>query len=171
MAIKLVKRGMDTDAIRRRFRQERQILANLDHPHIAKLLDGGTTDDGLSYFVMDYVEGLPIDVYCDTQKLSTQERLKMFRAACSAIHYAHQQHVVHRDVKPRNILVTAEVAPKLLDFGIAKLLNPESASKTSTATMGSRPMTPEYASPEQVRGEAVTPASDVYSLVYCCTSC
>ncbi len=164
VAVKVVKRGMDTDAILRRFRNERQILANLDHPHIAKLLDGGTTEDGLSYFVMDYVEGLPIDVYCDARRLPIIERLKLFRTACSAVHYAHQHHVVHRDLKPSNILVTAEGVPKLLDFGIAKLLDPEVSARTIKPTAGLRPMTPDYASPEQVRGEAITPASDVYSL-------
>ncbi len=164
VAIKLVKRGMDTDAILRRFRNERQILANLDHAHIAKLLDGGTTEDGLSYFVMDYVEGLPIDVYCDTHRLPTIERLKLFCNACSAVHYAHQHHVVHRDLKPSNILVTTEGVPKLLDFGIAKVLDPEVSARTIEPTAGPRPMTPEYASPEQVRGQAITPASDVYSL-------
>jgi len=164
VAIKLVKRGMDTDAILRRFRNERQILANLDHPHIAKLLDGGTTSDGLPYFVMDYVEGLPIDGYYDTNELPTLERLKLFRTVCSAIHYAHQNHVVHRDLKPSNILVTAEGVPKLLDFGIAKLLNPELPSQTVDSTAALRFMTPEYASPEQVREETLTPASDVYSL-------
>jgi serine/threonine protein kinase len=121
VAIKLVKRGMDTDAILRRFRNERQILADLDHPNIAKLLDGGTTEDGFPYFVMDYVEGLPIDVYCDTHKLTTVERLKLFRTVCSAVQYAHQHDIVHRDLKPSNIFVTAEGVPKLLDFGIAKV--------------------------------------------------
>lgn len=163
-AIKLVKRGMDTNSILRRFRNERQILADLDHPNIAKLLDGGTTEDGLSYFVMDYVEGLPIDLYCDTHKLPTAERLKLFRMVCSAVEYAHQQGAVHRDLKPSNVLVTAEGVPKLLDFGIAKLLNPELSSQTMEPTATLRPMTPEYASPEQARGQAITPASDIYSL-------
>ena len=165
VAIKIVKRGMDTQAILRRFHNERQILANLDHPNIAKLLDGGTTEDGLPYFIMDYVEGLPIDVYCDSHKLPTLERLKLFDAVCSAVQYAHQHGIVHRDIKPTNILVTADGAPKLLDFGIAKLLHPELSSQTaeSTAT-AQRPMTPHYASPEQVRAEEVMPASDVYSL-------
>ncbi|MCI0621868.1 MAG: serine/threonine protein kinase, partial [Acidobacteria bacterium] len=164
VAIKLVKRGMDTDTILRRFRNERQILANLDHPHIAKLLDGGTTSDGLPYFVMDYVEGLPIDVYCDTHKLPTLERLKLFRTVCSAVHYAHQNHVVHRDLKPSNIFVAADGVPKLLDFGIAKLLNPDFPSQMVESTATLRFMTPDYASPEQVRGEKLAPASDVYSL-------
>jgi serine/threonine protein kinase/Flp pilus assembly protein TadD len=164
VAIKIVKRGMDTEAIIRRFRNERQILANLDHPNIAKLLDGGTTEDGLPYFVMDYIEGLPIHMYCDTHKRSTVERLKLFQTTCSAVHYAHHHDVVHRDIKPSNILVTAEGVAKLLDFGIAKLLNPDPSSQTKETTSSLRPMTPDYASPEQVRGEPITPASDVYSL-------
>jgi eukaryotic-like serine/threonine-protein kinase len=165
VAIKLIKRGMDTKTILRRFRTERQILANLDHPHIAKLLDGGTTEEGLSYFIMDYVDGLPIDRYCDTQKLTTVERLRLFRTVCSAVAYAHQNRVVHRDLKPGNILVNAQGVVKLLDFGVAKLLHPEASSKTTGSTAAVlRPMTPEYASPEQVRGSVITPASDIYSL-------
>ncbi len=165
VAIKILKRGMDSEAIIRRFRNERQILATLDDPNIAKLLDGGTTEDGLPYFVMDYVDGLPINSYCDTHRLSIAERLKLFRTVCSAVHYAHQKQVVHRDLKPGNIFVTAEGVPKLLDFGIAKVLHPEPPFETveSTAT-GLRPMTPNYASPEQVRGGTITPSSDVYSL-------
>ncbi|HSB27756.1 MAG TPA: serine/threonine-protein kinase, partial [Pyrinomonadaceae bacterium] len=124
-AIKLVKRGMDTDFILRRFRKERQILAALDHPHIGGLLDGGTTEDGLPYFVMEYIEGQPLYSYCDTHQLTITERLKLFRSICDAVHYAHQKQVVHRDIKPSNVLVTSEGVPKLLDFGIAKLLNPD----------------------------------------------
>ena len=163
VAIKLIKRGMDTDFIIRRFRNERQILANLDHPNIARLIDGGTSEDGLPYFIMDHVEGLPIDAYCDAHNLSIAERLKLFRTVCSAVEYAHQHHVIHRDLKPSNILVTAEGVPKLLDFGIAKVLNPEPPFQT-VGSVGLRPMTPDYASPEQVRGETITSASDVYSL-------
>ena len=165
VAIKLVRRGMDTDNILSRFRHERQILASLDHPNIARLLEGGTTEDGLSYFVMEYIEGQTIDEYCDAQKLSTHERLNLFRTVCSAVHYAHQSLIVHRDIKPSNILVTAGGIPKLLDFGIAKLLRPEMYAQTiaPTETMV-RPMTPDYASPEQVRGQPITTASDVYSL-------
>ena len=125
VAIKLVKRGMDSDAILHRFYCERQILASLDHPHIATLLDAGTTDDGLSYFIMEYVEGQPIDVYCTTHRLSTHDRLHLFGLVCAAVQHAHEHQVVHRDLKPRNILVTAAGVPKLLDFGIAKLLIPE----------------------------------------------
>jgi non-specific serine/threonine protein kinase/serine/threonine-protein kinase len=165
VAIKVIKLGLDTDEVRRRFRTERQILAGLDHPNIARLLDGGTTDDGLSYFVMEYVEGTPIDTYCDTNRLTLAERLRLFRTVCSAVHAAHQNLVVHRDIKPSNILVAKDRTAKLLDFGIAKLLNPELAGPTIVPTGdGVRPMTPTYASPEQLRGEPVTTASDVYSL-------
>src|SRR5512132_478265 len=165
-AIKLVQRGMDTDFILRRFRKERQILAALDHPHIGGLLDGGTTEDGLPYFVMEYIEGQPLYSYCDTHQLNITERLKLFRSICDAVHYAHQKQVVHRDIKPSNVLVTSEGIPKLLDFGIAKLLNPQLAGDIThdpTAT-AMRLMTPEYASPEQVQGAPTTPTTDVYSL-------
>ncbi|MDT5156905.1 MAG: eukaryotic-like serine/threonine-protein kinase [Acidobacteriota bacterium] len=166
VAVKLIKRGMDTDFILRRFRNERQILATLDHQYIARLLDGGTTDDGLPYFVMEYIEGLPVYRFCDERKLTVGERLKLFRMVCDAVHYAHQKLVIHRDIKPSNILVADGGLPKLLDFGIAKLLNPEFSGEITldpTAT-AMRLMTPEYAAPEQVRGEPVSPATDVYSL-------
>ncbi len=165
-AIKLVKRGMDTDFVLRRFRKERQILAALDHPNIALLLDGGTTEDGLPYFVMEFIEGQPLYQYCDENRLSLKDRLKLFISICEALHYAHQMQVVHRDIKPSNVLVTLEGIPKLLDFGIAKLLNPDLAADIThdpTAT-AMRLMTPEYASPEQVQGELTSPATDVYSL-------
>lgn len=165
VAIKLVQAGIDTQEILARFRHERQILAALDHPNIAKLLDGGTTEQGLPYFVMDYVEGTRIDEYSDNHKLSTRERVGLFRDVCSAVQYVHQNLVVHRDLKPGNILVTAEGVPKLLDFGIAKLMKPELFTNPLDATrVEFRLMTPGYASPEQVRGEPVTTASDVYSL-------
>jgi serine/threonine protein kinase/tetratricopeptide (TPR) repeat protein len=165
VAIKLIKRGMDTDFVLSRFRRERQILASLDHPNIAPLLDGGTTEDGLPYFVMEYIEGQRLYHYCDAQKLSLRERLSLFSQICGAVHYAHQNLVVHRDIKPSNILVTSDGTPRLLDFGIAKLLNPELSLDTIAPTATEmRLMTPEYASPEQVRGERVTPASDIYSL-------
>ena len=163
VALKVVKRGMDTDFILRRFHTERITLSGLDHPHIARLIDGGATDDGLPYFAMDYIEGLSIDEYCDNHRLSTTERLKLFREVCSAVHYAHQHLVVHRDIKPGNILVTADGSPKLVDFGIAKLLAEDGLGATVTSPT-LRVMTPEYASPEQVRGQTVTTASDVYSL-------
>jgi len=164
VAIKLIKRGMDTEAVLRRFRHERQILANLDHPNIARLLDGGTTGDGLPYFVMEYVDGEPIDVYCRQHDLPIEERLKLFVLVCHAVQHAHEHRVVHRDLKPGNILVTADGAPKLLDFGISKLLTPDDPAVTGEQTHLSRAMTPLYASPEQVRGETITAASDVYSL-------
>jgi len=165
VAIKLVKRGMDTDTILRRFMMERQILANLEHPNIARLLEGGATSDGLPYFVMEYIDGRPINRYCDENKFTVVERLELFRHVCSALQYAHQNLVVHRDIKPGNILVTTDGVPKLLDFGIAKLLSPNWANETGdgpASLVG--PMTPEYASPEQLRGIAITTASDVYSL-------
>lgn len=165
VAIKLVRRGLDITEILRRFLAERQILANLDHPNIARLLDGGTTEDGLPYIVMEYVEGLPLIDYCDRHELSTIERLKLFRTVCSAVHYAHQNLVIHRDIKPGNILVNKEGVAKLLDFGIAKVFQPDSLDQGADATRTElRVMTPEYASPEQVKGERATTASDVYSL-------
>jgi serine/threonine protein kinase/tetratricopeptide (TPR) repeat protein len=165
VAIKLIRRGLDTDDIIRRFRNERQILAGLDHPNIARLLDGGATGDGRPYLVMEYIEGQPIDDYGDHHKLSTEDRLTLFRQVCAAVQYAHQHLVIHRDIKPSNILVTEDGTPKLLDFGIAKLLTPELAAQTLDATAPAlRLMTPDYASPEQVRGEPITTASDVYSL-------
>jgi eukaryotic-like serine/threonine-protein kinase len=165
VAIKIVRAACATQPYLQRFRGERQILATLDHPHIAHLLDGGATEDGLPYLVMEHVSGVPIDEYCDQHNLSIPARLKLFLKVCSAVEYAHQKLVIHRDLKPANILVTAEGDPKLLDFGIAKLLDPELYFLTVDADgTNAWPMTPEYASPEQVRGEQITTASDVYSL-------
>src|SRR5205807_1251402 len=165
VAVKMVKPGAGKDDILRRFRNERQTLAALDHPNIVKLLDGGSTEEGLPYLVMDYVEGVPIDEYCDTHRLSTTEWLQLFRAVCAAVHFAHRNQVIHRDLKPANLLVTSEGVPILLDFGIAKLLNLEFSSQTLLVTRtGLQPMTPEYASPEQVRGDPLTNATDIYSL-------
>ena len=163
VAIKVIRRGLDTDDIIRRFRAERQILAQLDHPNIARLIDGGTTNDGLPYFVMEYVKGEPINAYCDAHALPTTERLELFRKVCAAVTYAHQNLVIHRDLKPSNILVTQEGEPKLLDFGIAKLLGAGGELFTQTIP-ALRVMTPEYASPEQVKGARITTTSDVYSL-------
>jgi serine/threonine protein kinase len=163
VALKLIRRGLDTDDILRRFRNERQILAQLDHPNIARLLDGGTSDDGLPYFVMEYVQGEPITAYCEQHQLKVKERLELFRKVCAAVTYAHTHLVVHRDLKPSNILVTTDAEPKLLDFGIAKLLTAEDELFTQTAP-GLRAMTPDYASPEQIKGEKITTASDIYSL-------
>lgn len=162
VAIKVVKRGMDTEEIVRRFREERQTLAQLDHPYIARLLDGGVTPDGRPYLVMEYVDGLPIDQYCDSRRVSTTERLKLFRLVCEGVHAAHQSLVIHRDLKPSNILVTSAGIPKLLDFGIAKVIS-GTRDVTMTAETDRR-LTPEYASPEQVAGGPITTASDVYSL-------
>ncbi len=165
VALKVIKRGMDTSQIIQRFRTERQILANLEHPSIAHLLDGGTTEDGLPYLVMEYVDGLPIDQYARQHNLSIPERLQLFCTVCSAVQYAHQNLVIHRDLKPGNILVTPEGTPKLLDFGIAKLLEPVETMAAHTRPLTAMAfMTPEYSSPEQVRGEPMATTSDVYSL-------
>jgi tetratricopeptide (TPR) repeat protein len=165
VAIKVVNPGMDSQAILGRFLRERQMLAGLDHPNIARLLDGGTTDDGLPYLVMEYVEGTPIDEHCDRHGLSVSERLKLFVILCHAVQHAHRNLIVHRDVKAANILVTAQGVPKLLDFGIAKLLRPDVWEQNTALTCTQMaPMTPEYASPEQLRGEPITTSSDIYSL-------
>src|SRR5260370_31886307 len=162
VAIKRIKSHLKTKELLRRFRNERQILANLQHPNIARLFEAGATADGLPFFVMEYVEGKPIDRYASENQLSLTDRLKLFRTVCSAITCAHQNLVIHRDIRPNNILVTVKGEPKLLDFGIAKLLD-ESDKQEATLTLF-HAMTPEYASPEQVKGEAITTASDVYSL-------
>ncbi len=164
VAIKTVQGGLGQNrAMLLRFRSERQILANLDHPNIARLLDGGITEDGLPYLVMEYVNGVRVDDYCRVNKLGTKQRLELFYTVCTAVEYAHKNLVVHRDIKPANILVTAEGFPKLLDFGIAKLLDPEGGNLAPTLT-SERMMTPDYASPEQVRGDQVTTSTDVYAL-------
>ena len=164
VALKIIKRGMDTEAIVRRFVQERDVLASLNHPNIARLLDGGTTD-GLPFIAMEYVEGETITEYCDQKRLTINERLALFRKVCAAVAYAHQNLVVHRDIKPSNILIAPDGEPKLLDFGIAKLLAPGPFDLTvETTATGANLLTPEYASPEQIRGEKITTASDVYSL-------
>jgi len=164
VAIKFVKPGMGTAGILQRFLTERQVLAGLNHPNIARLLDGGTTPDGLPYFVMEYVNGTPLDRYCDENRLNLTARLHLFRTVCDAVQYAHQNLIVHRDLKPANILVTPEGAVKLLDFGIAKLLGPALDGETLALTSEGAPMTPEYASPEQVQGEVITTASDTFAL-------
>jgi eukaryotic-like serine/threonine-protein kinase len=165
VALKVIRRGMDSHAIIRRFQHERRILARLRHPNIATLLHGGTTRDGRPYFVMEYVEGLTIDAFCARHRLTIPQRVALLRRACDAVHHAHRNLVVHRDLKPGNLLVTADGTVKLLDFGIAKLLDETTAGGGATLTRaGLRPLTPGYASPEQLRGEPVTTASDVYSL-------
>ncbi len=149
----------------RRFRTERQTLANLDHPNIARLFDGGQTDDGTPYLVMEYIQGRTIDCFCDDHKLNTAQRLDLFRGVCEAVNFAHQKLVIHRDLKPGNILVTETGIPKLLDFGLAKLLDADDSALAHQLTVtGAQPMTPAYASPEQIRGKPISTATDVYSL-------
>lgn len=163
VAIKLIRPGMASDFALERFLSERQILASLEHPHIAGLLDGGATENGDPYFVLEYVEGEPLMEYCESRDVSVEGRLKLFEEVCDAVQYAHRNLVVHRDIKPGNILVTADGVTKLLDFGIAKLLDPVGAPSPQTGTLF-RMMTPDYASPEQIRGARITTASDVYAL-------
>ncbi|MEM1205456.1 MAG: serine/threonine-protein kinase [Acidobacteriota bacterium] len=163
VAVKLVQ-PRHKQVVLERFLDERQILADLDHPNIARLLDGGTTEDAFPYLVLEYIEGVPIDEYCDLHQLPLEDRVRLLATVCSAVHYAHQNLVVHRDLKPSNILVTKQGNPKLLDFGIAKLLNPDLTPADGRTRMTQAPMTPEYASPEQFLGEPVSTASDVYVL-------
>lgn len=170
VAIKVVRLGAGAEIIARRFQAERQILARLQHPHIATLYDGGTTDDGRPYLVMEYIDGSRIDTYCRDHDLSIPQRIALFRTVCETVQYAHQHFIVHRDIKPDNILITPEGTVKLLDFGIAKLLDveppthPDQTGLNTLTTMGMPVLTPEYASPEQILGGSITTASDVYSL-------
>jgi len=165
VAIKFIRRGLDTEDFIRRFVAERQILSSLHHPNISSLVGGGTTEDGLPYLVLEYVDGVPITEYCDEHRCPIAERLRLFVDAARAVQYAHTKLVVHRDIKPSNIMVTPDGRVKLLDFGIAKLLDPKvDPSSLPLTRTGFRPLTPEYASPEQVRGEPITTASDVYQL-------
>jgi len=163
VALKLLPIGIGGEAAQRRFLAERQILAHLVHPHIARLLDGGISDDGTPYFVMDFVDGVPIDVYCNNNRLDVEQRLALFIDVAGAVEYAHRNLVVHRDIKPGNILVEASGDAKLLDFGVAKLLVPDTDEESLTRVAG-RPLTLKYASPESIRGKAVTTAADIYSL-------
>jgi Tol biopolymer transport system component len=165
VAIKVVRRGLDLERVVRQFRRERQISASLEHPNIATLIDGGATEDGLPYFVMEFIRGKAIDRYCDEMGLTRRARLELFATVCGAVQFAHERGVIHRDIKPGNILVTGAGTAKLLDFGIAKILNPDilPSGHESLATIGAA-MTPEYASPEQLAGGAASEASDVYSL-------
>lgn len=163
VAVKVILSGLNTDTIARRFRNERQILASLEHPNIARLLDGGMSDDGLPFYVMEFIEGEPIDEYCRARDLSLHARLELFRQVCAAVSYAHRRLIVHRDIKPSNILVTPAGEVKLLDFGIAKVVSQTNDGERGTATQLGL-MTPAYASPEQFRGEQVTTATDIYSL-------
>ncbi|MEO8369007.1 MAG: protein kinase [Candidatus Solibacter sp.] len=165
VAIKVVQRGLDLDRVVRQFRRERQIAASLEHANIATLIDGGATAEGLPYFVMEFIRGKPITHYCDELKLKTRERLELFATVCAAVQFAHNFGVIHRDIKPGNVLVTDRGIPKLLDFGVAKILNPDllPGTQESIGTLAGA-MTPEYASPEQISGGVVTEVSDVYSL-------
>ena len=164
IAIKVLPPGEGSEDIVRRFTTERQILAALEHPNIARLLDGGATEEGRPYFALEYVEGKPIDAYCEDRRLGVRERLELFLTLCDAVQFAHANLIVHRDLKPGNVLVTGDGVPKLLDFGIAKLLNPELASRSGATISFLRMLTPDYASPEQVEGGPITTATDVYSL-------
>jgi eukaryotic-like serine/threonine-protein kinase len=164
VALKLLKREMNTAALRRRFQQEREILATLEHPNIARLLDAGTTDDQIPFLAMEYVEGLPIDEFCDRHELELSERLDLFRKVCAAVNFAHRNLVVHRDLKPSNILVNEEGIPKLLDFGISKILSAELDQANAATVTRLGVMTPSYASPEQLQNKSVTTATDIYSL-------
>ena len=164
VAIKLVHQGLDSRELLSRFRKERQTLADLDHPNIVKLLDGGSTQEGAPFLVMDYVEGTPIDEFCDHHKLCVGDRLRLFSKVCEALQYAHRKSIVHRDLKPSNILVTNDGTPKVLDFGIAKVLSSTSAQTLTLTQTRTRCMTPAYASPEQMRGKSITTATDIYSL-------
>ncbi|MBM0104508.1 serine/threonine protein kinase [Steroidobacter sp. S1-65] len=165
VALKIVRGGLFSPQIQSRLRMERQILATLQHPNIARLLDGGRAPDGTPYLVMEYIDGEPIDTYCDRRRLSVEARLQLIRTICGAVHYAHQNLIVHRDLKPNNILITPDGVPKLLDFGIAKLLDSRHSAHTLAVThFEYRVMTPAHASPEQVRGDVITTASDIYVL-------
>ncbi len=164
VALKLLKREMNTAALRRRFQQEREILASLEHPNIARLLDAGTTDDNIPYIAMEYVEGLPIDDFCSKYELDLNSRLDLFKKVCTAVDFAHRNLIVHRDLKPSNILVTNDGNPKLLDFGISKILSNEFEQINSATVTNLGVMTPSYASPEQLQSKSVTTATDIYSL-------
>ncbi len=162
VAVKLVQPGLGSQELLRRLRGERQILASLNHPNIARLLDGGVSADGQPYVVMEYIRGARITEYCRNHGLTVEQRLRLFQEICLAVSYAHQHLVVHRDIKPSNILVADDGVPKLLDFGIAKILGPSSGSDGEKTQLN--PLTPDYASPEQLQGKAITTATDIYSL-------
>jgi serine/threonine protein kinase/tetratricopeptide (TPR) repeat protein len=165
VALKVIRAGQDSGSVITRFKNERQILASLEHPNIARLLDGGTTEEGVPYFAMELIEGCPVTEYCDEKKLSIADRLRLFMQVCGAVQYAHQRLIIHRDIKPGNILVTAEGTPKLLDFGIAKIVDISGERNFNDSTVTAfRVLTPRYSSPEQIHGDPMTTASDVYSL-------
>ncbi|MGQ0642836.1 MAG: serine/threonine-protein kinase, partial [Gemmatimonadaceae bacterium] len=165
VALKVVRRGIDTDDVIARFHAEREILAALDHPNISRFLDVGATDAGQPFLVMEYVDGTPLLAFCDDHRLTIAERCELFRGICAAVHHAHRSLIIHRDIKPSNVLVTPDRVPKLLDFGIAKVIEPDGQTAHTPHThQGARLLTPEYAAPEQIRGEPLTTACDVYAL-------
>ncbi len=164
VAIKLIRRDVDPDSVQRRFMRERQLLMRLSHPNIAHLLEGGVTDDGTPYLVLDYVEGVQLDDYWTQHTPPLRERLALFGAICEAVAFAHRQLVIHRDLKPANVLVKPSGTPVVLDFGLAKLFDVRLGHALDSTATGHRLLTPDYASPEQVRGDRITPATDVYAL-------
>ncbi len=164
VAIKVARPGLESERRQERFEEERRILAALDHDYIARLYDGGSLADGSPYFIMEYVEGLPIDQFCDQHRYTIDQRLRLFQRVCEAVQAAHRSLIVHRDLKPANILIRADGIPKLLDFGIAKLISEELPNRAALTQTGQRPLTPQYASPEQIRGEITTTATDIYAL-------
>ncbi len=164
VAVKVLRLGLLTDSLRHRFARERQTLARLVHPNVARLLDGGTTEQGVPFFAMELIDGVPLDRFCDAQQATIRRRLHLFATICRAVHFAHQSLIVHLDLKPSNILVDVHGVPKLLDFGVAGLLEGTTETTAAAPTTRTRPLTPEYASPELLRGEPVSTAADVYSL-------
>lgn len=165
VALKVLRKSINNEDVIRRFRYEQQILSLLVHPNIAPILDAGLTEDDIPFFVMEYIQGVPIHEYCDTNQLDVRQRLKLFQQVCEVVHFAHQSAIIHRDLKPNNILVTPKGEIKLLDFGIAKVLKPQAFNLSGITTRaGVRVMTPEYASPEQIKGEPIRATSDVYQL-------
>ena len=165
VAIKVGRHRLVDPQTELRLKNERQILSDLDHPNIARLFDGGTTKDGVPYLVMEYIDGIRVDTYCDLHRLTVRQRLALFQTICAAVHHAHENLIIHRDIKASNILVTEEGDPKLLDFGIAKLADAQGAATAGLTQEGVVIMTPENATPEQVRGEAITTATDTYALL------
>ena len=171
VAIKFIGSWTRDPAAAQRFRAERQILASLQHPNIVSLLDGGVTPDGQAYLVMEYIDGQPISTYCRSRRLPLEDRLRLFLTVCGAVQYAHAHLIVHRDLKPANIVVTADGVSKVLDFGVAKLIQPADAPSATVSRFWPGPLTPNYASPEQLRGLPITTVSDVYPSESCSTSC
>jgi eukaryotic-like serine/threonine-protein kinase len=164
VAVKVIRRDLDPDLVARRFQREREVLGRLEHPNIARLVEGGTADDGTLYLVLTYVDGVPMDDFCCERALTLRQRIAVFRLVCRAVAFAHEHLIIHRDLKPSNILVTHDGVPVVLDFGLAKLVRTNLGAALDSTRTGHRLLTPEYASPEQVRGLPVTPAVDIYAL-------